>query len=244
MKKYLLIAFLLILMENSNVAMAQNNIRTYQIQSLDGKESKVKIWDHFEKGIIRITYLKDTINIYESTGIDKIKVLNNNFIKINYRFRGGSDMAVGNVIILCVNNNKLYEAAHVEDYINWDVHGEKADNHIKISLVGSNKKSYKLNVYVYDRFSSKNDPLLNYNYYNKSVLNFDVSRNVFYSLKEDIYQIFAIYDHKTNKENKQQIRGNYPVIILGKDNYYYIKNEWYNVGDNNQLSNYSSRSGD
>ena len=223
--------------------MAQSSIRTYQIKSLDGRNSNVKIWDDFENGTVRIIYLKDTINVYESTGIDKTEILNNNFIEINYRFRGGSDIAVGNVVILCVNNNKLCEAAHVEGYINWDVHGEKADNHIKISLGGSNKKNYKLNVNVYDRFSSKNEPQSNYKYYNRSILYFDVNRNVFYSLKKDVYQSFAIYDHKTNKENKQQIRGNYPVIILGKDNYYFIKNEWCSVGDNNQLSNYSSRSG-
>ena len=243
MKKYLIMFILLILMQNSYKVMAQNSIRTYQIKSLGGRNCKVKVWDDFENGTVRIIYLKDTINVYESTGIDKTEILNNNFIEINYRFRGGSDIAVGNVVILCVNNNKLCEAAHVEGYINWDVHGEKADNHIKISLGGSNKKNYKLNVNVYDRFSSKNEPQSNYKYYNRSILYFDVNRNVFYSLKKDVYQSFAIYDHKTNKENKQQIRGNYPVIILGKDNYYFIKNEWYSVGDNNQLSNYSSRSG-
>jgi hypothetical protein len=242
MRKYLIALAILILVQKSNVVVAQSNIRTYQIQSLDGKESKVKIWDDFENGIVRIIYLKDTINVYESTGIDKTEILNNNFIKINYRFRGGSDMAVGNVIILCVNNNKLYEVAHVLDYINWDVHGEKEDYSLKVFLTGSDKKSYKLNVNIYDRFSSKNKPQSNYKYYNLSTLSFDLNRNVFYSLKENIYQSFTIYDHKTGKEYIQQIRGNYPVIILRKDNYYFIKNEWYDVGDKNHLNHYSSRS--
>lgn len=243
MRKCIIIAILLFLINRNNISLAQSNVRTYQIQSIDSKESKLKIWDHFEEGIIRITYLKDTINIYESTGIDKTEILDNNFIKINYRSRGGSDVAVGNVVIVCVDNNKLYEAAHIEDYIKWAVHGEKADDHIKLSLTGSNKKDYKLNIDVYDSFISKEKPQSNYNYHNLSVLKFDINYNVFYSLKKDVYNDFAVYNAQTYKEDRKHVAGNYPVIIIGEENYYYIKNEWYSVGTNNHLNQYSSRSG-
>jgi hypothetical protein len=50
----------------------------------------------------------------------------------------------------------------------------------------------------------------------------------------------TIYDIKTNKEQKQEIRGNFPEIILGDETYYFIKDGWYQMGENNELYNFTS----
>jgi hypothetical protein len=63
---------------------------------------------------------------------------------------------------------------------------------------------------------------------------------VFYSLKKKIDRTVVIYDIKTSKEHKEDIRGDFPEIILGDETCYFIKNGWYQMGINNELINFTS----
>ncbi|MEO6851147.1 MAG: hypothetical protein ABI203_06125, partial [Mucilaginibacter sp.] len=199
--------------------------------------------------VLRMSCLKDTISITDYWDVPpEIVVLNNHFIKIEYAVRGGSDLALGNMLILCVNNNKLYEAMHVLRYIDSElgyiIDSKKFTEHsnytIKAVLNRETKNNYKLNVDVHDEVKSSN-PEICYNYKNQSILNFDVKNNVFYSIKEDLYGSFKISHSGRHKRTKQKIRGNFPVIILEKEIYYFIKDGWYELGRNNELDGYTSR---
>jgi hypothetical protein len=245
MNKCITVIALVVFIFLKNTSIAQDNLttieandskkdmRTFNIISLDDKNKKIMITPDYVNKVLRINCLKDTINIDNYWGVPpEIKILNKNFIEIKYEVRGGSNLGLGNMLILCVNGNLLYEAIHVLRYSNWQSY-DKRDYLIKLFLTGNSKSNYKLNVHIHDDAYSKSNPETNYNYSNQTVLNFDTAKNVFYSLKEGIYnQNIAI---KSNESTKQKINGNFPVIIFGKETYYFLNNRWYQLGTDNVM---------
>jgi len=213
----------------------------YILNSLDGRNQKVHIMPDYTNHILKISCLKDTISINDYWGVPAdIHILNKNFLSIKYEVRGGSGLGLGNLLVLCVKNNTLYEAIHVLRYSHLEDVGVIKDYRIKPVLIGNSGKAYKLKVRVHSISYSKYVPSANYSYNNVSTLRFDVTQNVFYNLKKSIYQNMTIYDIKTNKEHKQEIRGNFPEIILGDETYYFIKDGWYQMEKNNELYNFTS----
>ena len=224
-------------MEIAEAKATKKDTRTFNITSLDGKNEKVKIIPDYVNRDLIVTCLKDTISIAGFWGVPAgIYLLNKNFIEIKYEVRGGSNFALGNTLILCVNNNKLYESMHVLRYATWDS-DIKASYQIKISLVGNSKDNYKLNVNIHDYVDSKPNPEKNYNYKTQTILSFDTKRNVFYSIKKDIYKQFI---PKSGKTAKQEVNGNFPMIILENETYYFINNRWYQPGrsNNNEMDEF------
>jgi hypothetical protein len=225
---------------------SKRDTKTYTLISLDGKSKKVYIMPDYVNRTLKISCLKDTINVNDFWDVPpETHILNKNFLSIKYEVRGGSNLGLGNVLILCVKANALYEAMHVLRYSssegsNSETGEEKIEYNIRPVLFGNSAKTYQLKVKVHSSNYSQYEPSANFNYNNISVLKFDLTRNVFYSLKKDIYQTMTIYDIKTNKEKKQEIRGNFPEIILGDENYYFIKDGWYRMGTNNELYNFTS----
>ena len=229
---------------------SRKDTKTYDIKSLDGQNQKIHIMPDYPKHILRMSCLNDTISITDYWGVPaEIHLLNDNFIELDYAVRGGSDLSLGNMIILCVNKNKLCEAMHVlrhmDSEISYTIDSKKFHDHsyynIKVSLSGNNKSSYKLNVNVHDYEKSTTDPKSNYDYQNLSILTFDTDRNVFYCVKDDLYGMFKLYHNGRKKRAKQKLQGDFPVIILGKEFYYFIKDGWYTRGQNDQLDGFTSR---
>jgi hypothetical protein len=52
------------------------------------------------------------------------------------------------------------------------------------------------------------------------------TRNVFYSIKTSFWDTYTFHTNK-GKKFKKHIRGNFPVILLGNYNYYFINGKWY-----------------
>jgi hypothetical protein len=70
-------------------------------------------------------------------------------------------------------------------------------------------------------------------------LSFDPGQNIFYSTYKSIAQSFTINDPKTQQSDKQEVGGTLPVIVLGRNSYYYVKSEWYGSGyDDNLFKSY------
>ncbi|MES2376566.1 MAG: hypothetical protein V4553_08300 [Bacteroidota bacterium] len=244
MKTYIALITCLICIVFINIAVAQDELqiaraagtkrdtKTYNLVSLDGKTEKVKIVPDYVNHVLRMSCSGKSINITDFWGVTpEIHTLNKNFIEIKYAVRGGTNLGLGNTLILCVNGGKLYEAMHVLRYANWDSGELKMNYNIKLNLTGNNISNYQLNMAIHDDVNSKPDPEHNYNYNNQTVLSFDTKQNAFYSVKKSIYN----YHLKTRK-SKQRIDGNFPVIILGKETYYYINDRWCKLGDNQELS--------
>jgi hypothetical protein len=245
MNKRITLIALLIFSFLVNMATAQNflaidevknskrDTRIFNIESLDKKNVKIKIAPDYINKILTISSLKDTINIYNYWGVPPaVKILNRNFIEIKYEVRGGSNLGLGNMLILCVNGNMLHEAIHVLRYCSYQSY-DKSEYEIKVALNGISKPSYRLNVKIHDDAYSKSNPETNYNYDNQTVLSFDTISNVFYSIKENIFGQHAMI--KSREKDKQEIKDNLPVIILGKETYYFLKNRWYQLGADNLM---------
>ena len=245
-KQIILITYLLgVLFINNAVAQdelktteardTKRDTKTFNIVALDSKNAKVKVAPDYVNQALKITCLKDTIMIPDFWGvIPDYRVFNKKFIEVKYEVRGGSNLGLGNTLILCVKSNKLIEAMHVLRYTNWDSGNEKTDYHIDLNVNGDNKNTYNLNIRVHDAVYSKQNPETNYNYNNITTLNFDTKHNVFYSIKQNIYNYTAAT--KAGKATWQKVNGNFPVIILGKETYYFIHERWYQLGRNNEIS--------
>ena len=219
-------------LKNLEAKATQKGTKTFNIVSLDGKNEKVKIIPDYVNSVLKITCMKDTITIPDFWKVQpEINLLNKNFIEIRYAVRGGTGIGLGNTLILCVNGSKLYEAMHVLRYINGDSGDLKNDYHIELALNGDSNDNYKLRLSIHDDVFSKRKPNINYVYNNQTVLSFDTKQNAFYSIKEDIYDRSI----KSGNGKKQKVNGNYPVIILGKQTYYFINNRWHQSVNTKEL---------
>ncbi|MGZ3821807.1 MAG: hypothetical protein ACXVB6_14530, partial [Mucilaginibacter sp.] len=98
---------------------SKKDTKTINILSLDGKNRKAHIMPDYANRELNISCLKDTISI-EGAGHAEERVLDNRFVQICYDVRGGSNFALGNMLIICVNGDRLYEALHIVRYATWD----------------------------------------------------------------------------------------------------------------------------
>jgi len=227
--------------------------QVYNVKGLDGVDQKVRIVADYPHNALNIICLKDTLRINEFLDLHgKAIVLNGQFLKVIYDIRGGSDETGGNMVLLCVAHNKLYQAMHVTSFSTYDVDrvynkradslklfDEHGDYGLNAELTGTNKANYKLVVNIHDEVKSKHDPKTNHNDKEQVSLNFDPDNYIFYNAHEDISQYFTIYDPKTQRAIKQYLLGSFPVIQLGNYKYYYIKDEWYGKGHDDNLLKYA-----
>ncbi len=222
---------------------SKKDAKSFVVRSLDEKTQKIHIMPDYFRHILRISCLKDTITDYDFWGVPvETHLLNKQFLEIKYAVRGGSGIGAEDIMLLCVSNNKLCESMHVQSFLTGESGDEQENFNIKIAaLKGVDRKTYKLVVNVHDAVNSKRDPASNYKYNNQTILSFDASRNVFYSIKQDLYQSFInVYDPKNRNTQKTSIGGNFPAIILGKETCYFIKGGWYQFADNKELYPYAA----
>ncbi len=217
-------------------------IKEYTLESLDGTPQKVYLLHEIGADSYIIKCSNDSIRIDDTYGISgEPVILNKNFLRIVYNPRLGSNQSCERVLFLCISNKKLYIAMHVTlnyYYELTEVYNKKADSlklfneksvyELKLKLTGGNKNDYKLTANIHDMNSSKHDPSTNYNYDDKTVLNFDAHENIFYNDFIELNTMFNVYDpDPAIGEHKQRITGNFPIIKLGKMEYYYINDRWY-----------------
>jgi hypothetical protein len=209
---------------------SKKDSKTINILSLDGKNRRVHIMPDYANHVFKISCLKDTITIKNFWGVPaELHVLDSHFIQINYDVRGGSGLGLGNTMLLCVRNKKLYRSFFALRYIDVLLDRSQGEGkyNIKLRLNSGDQKSYKLFVKVHDKRYTKLSPNENYNYNDQIVLNFDPRLNVFYELKETLFQNYDTISSSTGGKQKLTLDDYYPVIILGKETYYFIKNEWF-----------------
>jgi len=107
---------------------------------------------------------------------------------------------------------------------------------LKFNLTGNNKSDYKLIINVHNQQKSSDHPKLNYNKYEQVILNYDPNQNIFYSSHKSITHSFTINAPKMQQPEKRDINETLPIIFFGKnDIYYFIKGEWYHLGDYDTL---------
>ena len=235
MKKLFLVALLAIisfsakaqdeLFEN-RIAQAKKDTRILKIQSLEGKALTVKVLPDYAHNVLCVIYLKDTVKVYDYWDVrPETSYLGKQFLKIDYEVMGGSNFGLGNSLVLCVSNNKLYEALHVLRYTDWESELVKKYN-VKFALV-TRKKNYIITASVSEKSISTNNPETNYHYTSSSKLHFDKKLKVFYSIKKDLYDTLKVL--YVNTSYKRAIEGNFPMVILEDNKYVFIGGQWFEL---------------
>jgi hypothetical protein len=224
--------------------------QTYAIESLEGLNTKITLSEQSVGKVLNIYCLKDTIHLGNYAYIREVKVLGKKMLQVTYGIMAGSDISAANLLLLCVSNGKLCQALHVESFlksslkaIDSDTNAILFDEHqfrrLTMHLTGTDKSNYKLSVNIHDEEKSKAHPKSSHNTNTRVILNFDADEHIFYSTHMQVSKYFKVFDTKTQKETKRYIKGNFPVIKLNADTYYFIKGEWYGWGSKNNLVKYA-----
>lgn len=215
------------LFEN-RIVQTKKDTKTFNIQSLEGEILKVKVLPDYVHNVLCIIYLTDTLKVFNYWGVPaQTSHLSKQFLKINYEVRGGSNLGLGNSLIICVSNNKLYEALHVLRYADWESELVKTYN-VKFAFV-TRKKNYMLMASIIDKSLSTNDPETNYYYTNTSKLHFDKKLKVFYSIKNDLYDTLKVCYPDTTY--RREIQGNFPEVILEDKKYVFMGGQWFELNN-------------
>jgi hypothetical protein len=218
----------------NKIIQAKKDIKTYTIQSLEGKSVEVKVIPDYAHHILRIMYLTEKVTIADYWGVPpETSYLGKQFLKINYEVRGGSNFGLGNSLIICVSNNKLCEVLHVLRYTDWESELVKTYN-VKFVLT-NHEKNYQLIASIRDKSISAVNPQTNYDYTNISKLNFERTLKVFYSIKQNLYNNFKVV--YPNITYKREIRGNFPEVILEDNKYIFIGGQWFEL-DNGTITKF------
>ena len=227
----LMILSLCILDEAADAQKPKRDI--YTIMSLDGKPQKIYVEDDYVNNIIRIKCLNDSLYIDDTYQLEGIPVvLDKNFLELKYAPRIGSNIRTRRVLILCVNKSKLFLALHITYFDSFElteVYDRRADSlklfnekslyEVKLNLIGQNKSNYKLTAFIHDMNSSKHDPSTNYNQDDKTILRYDTTSNIFYNDFKNV-----------NDLPTRTVNSSFPIIKLGRREYYYIDDAWYEIG--------------
>ncbi len=240
MSKRSLLVLSIILFANKSVLFAQDELfenrivqtkkdtKTLNIQSLEGRTVRVKLLPDYAHNILCVIYLKDTVKVFDYWDVTpETSYLSKQFLKINYEVRGGSNFGLGNTLIICVSNNKLYEALHVLRYTDWESELVQTYN-VKFTLV-TYKKDYILTARIKDKSLSSINPETNYYYTSSSKLHFDRNLKVFYSIKKNLYDTVQVTYPSTNY--RHEIEGNFPEVILEDNKYVFIGGQWFELGN-------------
>ena len=211
------------LLEN-RIVQTKKGTRIFDLQSLEGRTVRVKVLPDYVHDILCVIYLKDTVKVFDYWDVPpEVSHLSKQFLKINYEVRGGSNLGMGNSLIICVSNQRLHEALHVLRYADWESELVKTYN-VNFALK-SYKKDYELEVRIRDKSASSVNRETNYDYTSSSRLHFDKKLKVFYSIKRDLYDTLKVNYHDTSYMH--DIQGNFPEVILEDNKYIFIGGQWF-----------------
>lgn len=215
-------------LKENRIVQTKKDTRSFYLQSLQGSTVRVKVLPDYVHNILCVIHLKDTVKVFDYWGVfPEVSYLSKQFLKIDYEVRGGSNFGLGNSLLICVSNNKLYEALHVLRYTAWESELVKSYK-VKFALV-AHKKDYILTASIRDKSQSPLNPETNYDYTNRSKLHFDKNLKIFYSIKENLYDTLKVCYYDTSY--KRNIQGNFPEVILEDNKYIFIGGQWFELNN-------------
>ncbi len=227
--------------------------QTVSFKSFEGANESVCVLPNYAKNDLSISHLKDTLHIKGLTAVNSIDILSKCLLMIDYSVRGGSGIRLRRTIILGIGHGVLFQLLHItslfdEEYIDFskkppstDTPDESSHYAINLNLIEGKNQNYELKVKIHDEKKSKHTPEANYKYNSEVTLSFDTNKHIFYSTSQDISKYFTVFNPQTQKDSKQYIMGTFPVVKLGKREYYYINDGWYEKGGNDNLLKYAYR---
>jgi len=197
----------------------------YHLQSLDGPICNVHIMQVPFTKMLNISTLRDSLMIPGCTGTDQIHFLSKELLEIVYGEVGGSDDGYENVLLLALKNGKFRIAMEIQSLHQYDTPDDVGVNEVHLKLNGQTRKEYQLILKTHDLYRSQNKSK-NFDHYHTYTLKYDDTLNLFYMSYETISGL--IWDDTNN--HKQKIKGIFPEIKIGDEEYCYVNNYWHSVG--------------
>jgi hypothetical protein len=102
---------------------------SFELNSLSGESVRVNLeLDDVNEKIILKLNSKEMLCLDNYRGLDdEMKVLNNKFIMIHYKVRGGSDIKVRKTTLVCVADGKLHKALDIVSTMSHNIGDLKAN---------------------------------------------------------------------------------------------------------------------
>lgn len=257
MKKVSLIVMILFGFASSNLfAQIENANRLFKIKSLEGNECSVKVkLDYVNDKIMISLNSSESLCIQGFRGLAKdINVLNKKFIELQFDVRGGSGVQFRRYALVCVSDNKLYEAMDIISMVHSDIIKTDtiAGSHklyhlediygLKNIKITRSKKDFRLTAIEYHSEESKYAPNHNRETQHSIKLSFDLKHNIFYNKIGYLNGNYNLIGYNLGNILGTQTFKNktVPVINLKLGVYYYINKSWFQKSGKNVLVEYSS----
>lgn len=212
-------------------------IRTYLLKAIDSLAARITIYEKPFSHKFHIDCVTDSLTINDFSALARVHIFSPTLLEVVYSPRGGSDEGYDNVLLLAVNKGKfciVMEIQSVDEYSYPDAYGVY---NLNIKLTRQNTADYQLLVNVHDLKQVK-EKRKNYNHYFNYTLKYNNKLNLFYSANKYLNTVADIWNYKTNKTESKHIKGNIPLIKLGKQEYYYFNAKWYSGGKDSLSSKY------
>jgi len=240
---------------NLNDASCFVEAENYKLISFDNKECSVSLELDLVKEYIKVI-LDDNEVLYINgfMGLEqKVNILNNKFLELRIKTRGGSGIAMRRFILICISDNKLVKAIDIismissefkESYVPCIDSLKQYDEKSIYSLTFTIKQKgngFKLIAVESEKVQSKMDPSKNHDTKDLLQFNFDMNMKIFYNHIEGLSGVFTIDSDDGNPTFNHQFReGEYPTIKLKKGKYYYIDHVWYINDSKDHLTKFSN----
>ncbi|MDE3212330.1 MAG: hypothetical protein KGM98_03780 [Bacteroidota bacterium] len=169
-----------------------------------------------------------------------------------YDKRAGSNEDLMNLILLCTNAGRIYQAFHgqyfsriyANDHFNsgsesWNSSNRNEFYKLAIILSGNDQNNYKLSVNIYDRKSLDKNSKSRYSNKEHVILHFDKNHKIFSNGTKQLKGNYSVFDPRLGKEVKRYYSITCPIIILGTYTYCYIEGEWYVISNDDKLYKYT-----
>lgn len=212
--------------------------QTYRLRSFDGAAVSVRVYEQTTPRALVIACATDTVKVYDywAHQQDEARIWNQQFLHLPYAVRGGSNVGIGNTLVLCVAQGKLCQALKAETFREYDLRNlahipGNPDEYelywVRMRLLGTTPLTYQLQLTVHDERQSVRTPASNRRSTTQAVLKFDANRHLFYTAYQRVPLIFPVVDLKAGRVVTRKVTEPLPVIALNSRAQYFIQDEWY-----------------
>lgn len=224
------------------------------LNSLEGKPIKVNVeLDNVNDKIMLKLNSSEILCISGYRDLaEKIKIINEKFILLHYKIKGGSGFKMEKLILVCIAKGKLiksmdilsmqsYELKHTYDKETDSLGLYDESGIYKINFITSKniQDSYhQIEATQYVKVKSKQDPNKNHETIDTLRFSFDDKNKVFYTEYKSLKGNFIF----NGVPGKQRVfKGErYPLIKLKNDEYIFINMVWYRKVNQNHFLEASS----
>jgi len=227
----------------------------YKLLSFENEECFVTVEKNIVKEYIKVKLNKnEELCICNFKGLEhQVKVLNQKFLELRIKTRGGSGIAMRRYILICISENRLVKAIDVISMISYEFKEtyvtsvdslnqyDESSTYKLTFTITQNGNDFKLIAIELEKVRSKKSPSKNHDTTDLLQFNFDMKMNVFYNQLEGLNGVFTIDSDDGNPTISKMFGGEkYPTIKLKNEKYFYINRAWYVNDGKNHLTKISS----